>query len=265
MPRQGLMRVLQTTSAKSSRTVRPFNPAQTKLEAMKQAFYEFEERQRMMNRIGQHLTSLSDRESLLRRAAFYLENDLSYTHAKLAFVETGRPQPLRSVGQSGALDTQIKTPVECNGKSLGAIVISRPGRFTEAEREPLKIFSEFLAVALSNVQRLEEARALASTDPLTGIPNRRKLLEVGDQTLGRNKFTGVIVFDIDHLKTINDSFGHLVGDALLKFVADRAKECVRKTDVLIRYGGDEFLILLPETRRQSVLEIAERIRATVEN
>jgi diguanylate cyclase (GGDEF)-like protein len=102
-------------------------------------------------------------------------------------------------------------------------------------------------------------------DPLTGIPNRRKLLDVNGQTLGRNKFTGVIVFDVDHLKAINDVFGHLAGDAVLKVVADRAKECVRKTDVLIRYGGDEFLILLPETRRHAVLEIAERLRKGVQS
>lgn len=258
MPRHGLIRALQTTSEKSSRTVRPFAAPETELEAMKKALSKFKERQRLMNRIGQDLTSLSDRERLLERAAFYLRNDLSYPHAKLRFFETGDGPRLLQ-------EAEIRKPVECNGRVFGTIVISKIGRFAETDREILKTFAGFLAVALGNVKRLEEAQSLASTDPLTGIPNRRKLLDVGGQTLGRNKFTGVIVFDVDHLKAINDVFGHLAGDAVLKVVADRAKECVRKTDVLIRYGGDEFLILLPETRRHAVLEIAERLRNGVQS
>jgi diguanylate cyclase (GGDEF)-like protein len=76
--------------------------------------------------------------------------------------------------------------------------------------------------------------------------------------------TGLIVFDIDWLKRINDAFGHLAGDALLRAVAQRAKACTRKTDTLARFGGDEFVILLPNTGMAAVRRVAERVRAYVE-
>src|SRR5262249_16247032 len=133
------------------------------------------------------------------------------------------------------------------------------------DRETLKTFAGFLAVALGNIRRLEEARELACVDPLTGVLNRRRLFEVGSQQVSRTRSTGLIVFDIDHLKTINDAFGHLCGDALIRSVAHRAKECVRKSDFLARYGGDEFVILLPNANIECVHEIAERVRASIES
>jgi diguanylate cyclase (GGDEF)-like protein len=242
---------------RSSSTERVLAVAQSKLEPTNDESAQFAARQRLMNTIGQDLTSLSNRESLLQRASCYLKNDLSYPHARLRFVETGSgPQRFHEVG--------IRTTVECGGTVLGAIVISGTDSFTETDREILRTFSGFLAVALSNVKRLEDACSLATTDPLTGIANRRKLFEVGVHSLRRDQSTGVIVFDIDHFKAINDALGHFAGDMVLKAVVERAKECVRKTDLLIRYGGDEFVILLPQTGRQAVREIAERLRSVVQ-
>ena len=74
---------------------------------------------------------------------------------------------------------------------------------------------------------------------------------------------GAIVFDIDRFKTINDQCGHDAGDIILQFVAAKAKECIRNTDFLARYGGDEFVILLPNARLSIVKKLAERVRTHV--
>src|SRR5262245_24741051 len=157
---------------RSSSTERVLAVAQSKLEPANDESAQFAARQRLMNTIGQDLTSLSNSESLLQRASCYLKNDLSYPHARLRFVEIGDgPQRLH--------EPCIRTTVECGGTVLGTIVISGIDSFAETDREILRTYSVFLAVALSNVKRLEDACTLATTDPLTGIANRRKLSEVG--------------------------------------------------------------------------------------
>jgi len=122
-----------------------------------------------------------------------------------------------------------------------------------------------VGVAINNIMRFEEIRALASTDPLTGMMNRRRLFEVGLQELSRRRSTGLIVFDVDGLKSINDTLGHPAGDALIKSIAARAKACIRRTDFLARYGGDEFVVLLPNADLNAVRKIAERVRAYIES
>jgi diguanylate cyclase (GGDEF)-like protein/PAS domain S-box-containing protein len=112
------------------------------------------------------------------------------------------------------------------------------------------------------------AMLLASTDVLTGLANRRRIIEYLDVTLA-NSETGkrallVILFDIDHFKAVNDRYGHDIGDDVLKRVASSANECLRNTDLIGRYGGEEFVIILPGTDHEVSLQIAERVRASIE-
>jgi diguanylate cyclase (GGDEF)-like protein/PAS domain S-box-containing protein len=112
------------------------------------------------------------------------------------------------------------------------------------------------------------AMLLASTDVLTGLANRRRIIEYLDVTLA-NSETGkrallVILFDIDHFKAVNDRYGHDIGDDVLKRVASSANECLRNTDLIGRYGGEEFVIVLPGTDHEVSLQIAERVRASIE-
>lgn len=120
------------------------------------------------------------------------------------------------------------------------------------------------ALAAANT-RLSE---LASTDYLTGIANRRHFKEIAQRELGRlaanNSKASLIIFDLDHFKQINDRFGHEAGDKVLCCVVRAVQETVRPMDLLGRFGGEEFLILLPEAERVTALEIAERIRKKVE-
>lgn len=119
-------------------------------------------------------------------------------------------------------------------------------------------------ILLEQNQRLfEETQTLAVTDPLTGLYNRRKLEEVLAVELERVRRYGrklsTIMIDVDDLKSLNDSYGHQAGDEVLRQLAKVISGCVRKMDVAVRLGGDEFIILLPETGIQRAIHLAERI------
>ncbi|MCM0755235.1 PAS domain S-box protein [Desulfovibrio aminophilus] len=109
---------------------------------------------------------------------------------------------------------------------------------------------------------------LATTDGLTGLTNRRHFLERGRAELERARRTGrplsCIMFDVDHFKRVNDTFGHDAGDAVLKTLARTARETLRGMDVLGRVGGEEFAAVLPETDLNAALQAAERLRLAVE-
>jgi diguanylate cyclase (GGDEF)-like protein len=117
--------------------------------------------------------------------------------------------------------------------------------------------------------RLMEAdlRETASTDLLTGLLNRRATRERFDQEVSRcarlNEKFGLILFDIDHFKKINDTYGHQVGDRVLREVAQAMDRCKRKEDVLGRIGGEEFVVILPLHDREDTLKAAHRLRMAV--
>jgi diguanylate cyclase (GGDEF)-like protein len=109
---------------------------------------------------------------------------------------------------------------------------------------------------------------LATTDGLTGLLNRRAIYELGQQEWDRSlrfkRPLTVMIFDIDHFKSINDGYGHGVGDAVLTVVANKGKSAVRKTDRIGRIGGEEFLVICSETDADQAAVVAERIRTAIE-
>jgi diguanylate cyclase (GGDEF)-like protein len=109
----------------------------------------------------------------------------------------------------------------------------------------------------------EEQRRHADRDGLTGVSSRRRVLEVLDTSLSERAASGselaLAMIDMDEFKPINDKYGHLVGDRVLRTVCDRVQRILRRTDVFGRYGGDEFLVVLPETSQREALEIARRL------
>ncbi|MGQ0523407.1 MAG: diguanylate cyclase [Betaproteobacteria bacterium] len=112
----------------------------------------------------------------------------------------------------------------------------------------------------------EETSRLATTDPLTGVFNRRTFIELADQELARSRRAGtplsLMMLDLDHFKRVNDTFGHLVGDEVLVAFTRLIRDCVRRGDLVVRYGGEEFCVLLPGTTLTAATALAERIRAT---
>jgi diguanylate cyclase (GGDEF)-like protein len=115
----------------------------------------------------------------------------------------------------------------------------------------------------------EELKRLATTDKLTGAYNRTKFQEIIDREMERvkrhNQALSMIIFDIDHFKAVNDSYGHSAGDYVLKTIADIVRENIRKIDYFVRWGGEEFMIISSETNLDDAYALAERIRAIVEN
>jgi diguanylate cyclase (GGDEF)-like protein len=119
------------------------------------------------------------------------------------------------------------------------------------------------AMALENARLYEEARALADRDPLTGFYNHRYVHErLGEEVVRAQRTrrpVSLLMLDLDDFKLVNDTFGHLFGDRVLVWVAERIRACLRASDVAARYGGDEFAIILPETDGEAARVIAQRI------
>ena len=113
-------------------------------------------------------------------------------------------------------------------------------------------------------KRLEE---LASKDPLTGILNRRLFLELCHQQMEKTRRMGgesfIVIFDLDHFKAVNDNYGHLGGDQVLREVAQRVQRSIRSYDLFARYGGEEFIFFLSDISRENVISLVERIRKTI--
>jgi diguanylate cyclase (GGDEF)-like protein len=122
------------------------------------------------------------------------------------------------------------------------------------------------AAELKQAHEIQER--LASIDDLTGAYNRRRFFELCDAEVRRARRYGhpmsVLLLDVDHFKSVNDSLGHAVGDVVLKSVTGKCRESIRQNDVLARIGGDEFAILLPETGIDAGERLADRIRTAVE-
>lgn len=133
------------------------------------------------------------------------------------------------------------------------------------------IVSVVYVMSVRVVERLEEAEAqlehLAVTDPLTELWNRRHILDVLKKEFERSRRQGhdlgLIMLDLDHFKDVNDKHGHAVGDLVLRAAAQRMQAVIRDYDTLGRFGGEEFLVVVPETKPDDVASLAERIRRAV--
>lgn len=128
------------------------------------------------------------------------------------------------------------------------------------------VVSSSLAYLLMHRERAdEETRRLAITDPLTGVFNRRTFIELAERELARSRrdatSLSLMILDLDHFKQVNDTYGHLVGDEVLVAFTGLIKDRARRGDLVVRYGGEEFCVLLPATSLPAAVALAERIRA----
>ncbi|AXH09689.1 hypothetical protein CP960_09545 [Malaciobacter halophilus] len=132
---------------------------------------------------------------------------------------------------------------------------------------------EHFVISLTDITELKEKSNLleyqASHDLLTGLFNRQKFHEIFGKEIRRDKRyendLSLILFDIDFFKNFNDEFGHNIGDEVLKFIANIVTKSVREHDTVVRWGGEEFLVLLPETNIQGAIKVAEKIRLAIED
>lgn len=129
-----------------------------------------------------------------------------------------------------------------------------------------------LVVRVKNMLKIKELRdklkTLSTTDELTGLHNRKYLLERMDQEISRSRRYGtplsVLLFDLDFFKVVNDIYGYEWGDVLLRSIADKLKQLIRKEDIITRYGDEEFVVALPNTSEDNAFLFAERFRKDIE-
>jgi diguanylate cyclase (GGDEF)-like protein len=162
-------------------------------------------------------------------------------------------------------------PLVADGRGLGVALLgyNKSHQFSTNDLWLGKQAADQIALALAKLQLYEEVQQLAITDELTGLINRRGLFEFGRREIERSLRFGrplsVIMLDIDYFKQVNDQFGHFVGDQVLRGLAQLCRQNVREVDILTRYGGEEFAILLLESDKVHAYQVAERLRKVIEH
>ena len=196
-------------------------------------------------------------------------------------VRYGAPLPGRDVGAMDRQiifddDTQIRGlqslkifPLMAGDRILGTVVAGARKKiaFDSDELRMLEVIAIQAAQAVLRAQLFEQMERMATTDGLTGLVNHRTFQTRFDEALASAKRYGrkmsVILTDVDHFKSVNDTYGHPMGDQVLKGVARILRECARDTDIVARYGGEEFALIMPEADTKNAYVVAERIRERV--
>ncbi len=161
-------------------------------------------------------------------------------------------------------------PIIVHARLLGVAQWIRPVNrpFTQEDVERLASLVPQAAVALENVRIREAMHSLAATDGLTGLWNHRRMYDLLGEEMRRStryhRVLSVLMLDVDSFKTFNDTYGHPQGDQLLRSIASILRHNVRTVDHVGRYGGEEFMVILPETSKDDACRLAERIRGAVE-
>lgn len=173
-------------------------------------------------------------------------------------------------GSDDRVRSVIAVPMKSSNKVIGMLSAQtyEPHDYSLDDQQILEMLAAYTAIAINNSRLFQEVQRLAITDSLTGTYNRRYFYSAAHKEINRSRRYGhplaVMMLDLDYYKEINDTYGHDVGDQALQLIAQRCQENIREIDILARYGGDEFIFLLPETTIEQALETAERLRSVMQ-
>jgi diguanylate cyclase (GGDEF)-like protein len=197
-------------------------------------------------------------------------------HRLRSIVAEGRPHVFPQGGLPAPHDPPLSATSSClavplvtRGEAVGILTIERKDApaLGEGDLELAKSLGGQAAVAIDNARLFGEVRKQAITDPLTGLGNRRHFFNLAAQEIKHARRYGsaysVMIIDIDHFKNVNDTWGHAAGDLALVEIASRIVGKVRDVDIPARFGGEEFVVLLPETGIEGAKQAAERVRRAV--
>ncbi|MBN2146261.1 MAG: diguanylate cyclase [Anaerolineales bacterium] len=163
----------------------------------------------------------------------------------------------------------IFVPLKFKGKPIGALSAQsyQTYTYTAEDEHILDLLASQAAIAIENARLFTEIQELATHDSLTGVFNRRHFFIRANEEVERaNRYhqpLSVILFDVDHFKRVNDTYGHPTGDQVLQSIARRCRTSLRDVDIIGRYGGEEFIILMPSTDISNAAIVAERLRRGV--
>lgn len=221
--------------------------------------------------INQHLSRLTGTDQLwvLIRQGPRWEVLAGDTEAKTVAEREEFAERLLSGDRVGVTrDHRAGFPLVVGGEAVGVLGINAAGRIEEDRHRMIEAAASLIAVALRNVQLFREVRETGVRDGLTGCWTRTHALEVLDAELRRSRRSklpvSLILFDLDRFKAINDRFGHLCGDTVLVQIGRRMHEVLRSSDLKCRYGGEEFLAVLPATSLHGAGCVAETLRREIE-
>lgn len=189
----------------------------------------------------------------------------SFCEQALRYIKIGDCKFLNSDADISGLSDYTILPISIEKNKIGYLAVSS---VSESDKEKLEILSQQFALGLNRSILYGRVQELAITDSLTGGFSRRYLMERLDEELRRAKQFGykicLLMIDVDNFKNYNDKYGHLVGDALLKQAVMSIKDSVRQVDLVGRYGGEEFCVVLTQTDKEPAKIVAERIRRAIE-
>ncbi len=169
-----------------------------------------------------------------------------------------------------AMPSLLVLPLLVHERPLGTLVLGsrRQRAFGDSVRGALEVLASHVAVSLANARMLQRLEELATLDGLTGLYNKRALTEIAATKLKSaarfKKPLSCLVCDIDHFKKVNDTYGHDVGDQVIKGFGDVLRRVKRDTDAVARFGGEEFVVVCEETDERGAAQLAERIRSELE-
>jgi diguanylate cyclase (GGDEF)-like protein/PAS domain S-box-containing protein len=222
--------------------------------------------------------SIGYAERGIEEAMMSLQIPITQESHFLSMYTTGMPLAVGDMKEYAALESHsdvnwarsmASAPLRSKGQVFGFLNLesSQPGFYSQQHADRLQAFADQAAVAIENARLYAEVQQYAITDELTDIYNRRGLFELGRREVERARRYGrnlsAVMIDTDKFKEINDNYSHAVGDHVLRALADRWKSSIREVDILGRYGGDEFVVLLPETDLENALQVADRLRLAI--
>lgn len=191
---------------------------------------------------------------------------------EILFIEDTLDTPFfnNPIALNEGIRSLICVPLVIQKRTVGVLYLDDfvPRQFDREKLNLLSVLSSFAAMAIYNAKLHNRTKLMAITDALTGLHNHRYFQQQFPQELGRakryQKPLSMIMLDVDDFKKFNDTYGHACGDLVLAAIGEIITMTLRRVDFAFRYGGEEFIVLLPETRLESAIQVAERLRERIE-
>lgn len=184
-------------------------------------------------------------------------------------VRDSKPVVFTEQQRIDGLESMLVMPLIAQDEPIGTLVVASrdANQFGTERREMMEVIVNQIGISLQNARLYSQMEEMATTDGLTGLANHRSFQSRLEEVIARHKRTkepfGLLLTDIDHFKSVNDTYGHPVGDEVLRQVSAAFTDLLREVDVPCRYGGEEFAIILEDTDREGAMKTANRLREAV--